>query len=100
LKERLTRQERGIEFLRDVLAEEVERREALLAERDRMIRELQVELHEKVGECNRVIRDLQAELHAKVGECNRIIQDLQARLQGTAPAAAQGGPTFGPEGGS
>jgi predicted O-methyltransferase YrrM len=100
LRERLARQERGIEFLRDILSEEIARRESIVAERDRMVADLQAELHAKVGECNRVIRDLQAELHAKVGECNRIIQDLQARLQGTGPAAAPGGSASAPEGGS
>jgi len=90
LQERLTRQERGIELLRDVLNEEITRRKSVVAERDRMIVDLQAELHAKVGECNRIIRDLQAEMHAKVGECNRIIRDLQARLQGIAGAG--GGP--------
>lgn len=90
LRERLARQERGIEFLRDVLSEEIARRESIVAERDRMVADLQAELHAKVGECNRVIRDLQGEMHAKVGECNRIIRDLQARLQG--PSVPEGGP--------
>jgi uncharacterized protein YukE len=84
LTERLRRQERGIEVLRDVLEEEIARRESMVAERDRMIRDLQAELHAKVGEANRVIHDLQAELHAKVGACNRIIEDLQSRLRKTA----------------
>jgi predicted O-methyltransferase YrrM len=83
LMERLRRQERGIEFLRDVLEAEVARRESVVAERNQVIRDLQAELHAKVGEGNRVIRDLQAELHAKVGECNRIIEDLQSRLRRT-----------------
>jgi hypothetical protein len=83
LMERLRRQERGIELLRDVLEAEVARRESVVAERDQMIRDLQAELIAKVGEGNRVIRDLQAELHAKVGECNRIIEDLQSRLRRT-----------------
>lgn len=80
---RIARQERGIEVLFDVLREEVARRESLVADRDRMLAELQEELHAKVAECNGVIRDLQAEMHAKVGECNRIIQELQARLAGS-----------------
>ena len=88
--ERVRRQERGIEFLFDVLREEVARRESIVADRDRMVADLQRELHEKVAECNGVIRDLQAEMHAKVGECNRIIQELQARMaRATAP---EGGP--------
>jgi glycosyltransferase involved in cell wall biosynthesis len=74
------------------------RNRLVVAERDQTIRDLQAELHAKVGEANRVIRDLQGELHAKVGECNRIIQDLQERLEGTGPAAASGGSASAREG--
>ncbi|HPC84042.1 MAG TPA: polysaccharide pyruvyl transferase family protein [Thermoanaerobaculaceae bacterium] len=49
-------------------------------DRDRLVRELQFELHTKVGERDRLIRSLQDELFAKVGERDRLIQQLQAQL--------------------
>jgi predicted O-methyltransferase YrrM len=98
LRERLSRQEKGITVLKEILREQTTRAEAATAERDRiivglhaelrekvgvrdkMIRELQAELHSKVGERDRTIRDLQRELHEKVTECNRIIDELRSRL--------------------
>jgi hypothetical protein len=54
-----------------------------VVERDRIIRDLQAELHEKVGERDRMAQELQAELHAKIGERDGMIQELQAELNAT-----------------
>jgi GT2 family glycosyltransferase len=51
-----------------------------VAERDRMILEIQDELHAKVGERDLLIRQLQAELHSKVAERDGIIRDLQTPI--------------------
>jgi predicted O-methyltransferase YrrM len=98
LQERLSRQEKGIAVLRQILKEQITPTEAAAAERDRiivglqaelhekvgvrdkMIRELQEELHAKVRERDQMIRNLQTELHEKVEECNRVIGELRARL--------------------
>ena len=77
----------------------IERRTQEVIVRDKMIRDLQRELHTKVGEWNVVIkdlhapmqeevskrdnmiRDLQRELHTKVDEWNVVIKDLHAPMQ-------------------
>lgn len=45
-----------------------------------MIRDLQRELHTKVGECNVVIKDLHARIQEEVSERDKLIGELQQPL--------------------
>ena len=81
LASRLARQAKGVRLLKEVLRSEFSRHADALEDRNRTIREAQLELHSKVEECNRIIQALQEELHQKTGARDRIIQDLQRELQ-------------------
>lgn len=80
LRERLSRQEKGVAVLKQILREETARTESARAESDRIILGLQAELFEKVGVRDRIIREFQAELHAKVEERDKMIRNLQIEL--------------------
>jgi rhamnosyltransferase len=58
----------------------VEERDRMLLDSNRVIQDLQSELHEKVGETNRVIAELQAEQEATIGDRDQSIHELQAEL--------------------
>jgi predicted O-methyltransferase YrrM len=78
--ERLLRLEKGEALLRSLLQNNLASYTGTISQRDRTIRDLQAELHAKIGECNRIIGCLQTELQAKVGDCNRVLADLRAEL--------------------
>ena len=58
----------------------IERRTQEVIVRDKMIRDLQRELHAKVGECNVVIKDLHARIQEEVSKRDKLIGELQQRL--------------------
>ena len=58
----------------------IERRTQEVIVRDKMIRDLQHELHTKVGDCNAVIKDLQSRIQEEVRKRDKLIGELQQRL--------------------